>query len=104
MPERLARIGGWIALALCGIVLGRLVAIHNLGAAVFFVPAAAGGLLAVLRPASRGLLLLSAALMFANGYVLMLGGEGILLLPSVVLVAIAAIRTKRPARISAQHA
>jgi hypothetical protein len=104
MPERLAKIGGWIALALCGLGLVRLIAIHNLGAVVFFVPAAAGGLLAVLRPSRRGLLILLAALMFANGYVLMLGGEGILLLPSVVLVAIASIRAKRPARISAEHA
>ena len=104
MPERLARIGGGTALILCGLVVVRLAAIHNLGAVVFFVPAAIGGFLALLRPGNRGALCVSAILMFANGFVLMVGGEGILLIPSVVLVLIAAIRAKPPVQSGAEHA
>jgi hypothetical protein len=62
----------------------RLIVIDNAGAVVILVPAFAGGLLVIWRP-GRAVLFASALLTSLTAGVSLIGGVGLLYVPSIVL-------------------
>ena len=70
----------------------RIVAIDNAEALVILVPAVAGGTIALTRPTSRVALVTAAVLVAATAAVSLTGYWGLLFLPSVVLLGVAAAR------------
>ncbi|MEX0651235.1 MAG: hypothetical protein WD186_04330 [Actinomycetota bacterium] len=74
------------------ILIARLVAIDNLEAFVIVCPALAGGVLALIRPASRSALVLATVLIASAAGISLIGGVGSLFLPSIALLIAAALR------------
>jgi hypothetical protein len=69
-----------------------MIAIYNAVALVILIPAVAGGLIALWRPAARFALVVAAVLVAATMAVSLIGYWGLLFLPSVVLLLVAANR------------
>jgi hypothetical protein len=88
---RLARIGGGIALALGFLLVLRLIAIDNLEALFFVLPAIGGGGLALWLAGDRPWLIVATFLIAGTAAISLIGGVGLLFLPSIVLLMAAAI-------------
>jgi hypothetical protein len=89
---RPARLGAACALAVSGAAAVRMIAIDNAVALVILIPAVVGGLLGLWRPAARFALAAAAVLVAATMAVSLIGYWGLLFLPSVVLLLVAASR------------
>jgi hypothetical protein len=94
VTKRPAVVGAGLSFALT-LVLIRLVAIDNIEALIVLAPAALGAILA-LRSTPRSVLWIAALLTLATASVSLIGGVGLLCLPSIVLFAVGAARGRRP--------
>ncbi len=83
-----------LSLSLTGILIVRVIAIDNAGAIVIVLPAFAGGLLAIWRP-GRAVLIASALLTSLTAVVSLIGGVGLLYVPSIVLFIWGAVSSRR---------
>jgi hypothetical protein len=89
------KVGGWLALALSAALVVRVVQIDNPEALVIVAPALAGSLLAVLWPGARGALLTAVVLIGVTAVFSLIGWVGLLFVPSLVLLASAAVDSLR---------
>jgi hypothetical protein len=90
MRYRLGRAAATVSLVLTGVLAVRIVAIGEPGVFVILFPALVGALLAIWR-SGRAVLIVSAVLTAATATVLLIGGVGLLYLPSVVMFVWAAV-------------
>lgn len=90
---RVAKVGAWIALALSvGLVL-RVTAIDNAEAIVIVAPALIGALLALAWSHMRAVLLTALVLIGVTASLSLIGWIGLLYVPSMILIGLAAVRT-----------
>ncbi len=83
-----------LSLTLTGILIVRIISIDKPGVFVILLPAFAGGLLAIWRP-GRAVLIASAFLTSLTAGVSLIGGVGLLYVPSIVLFIWGAVSSKR---------
>jgi hypothetical protein len=85
MRGRFVVVGAVLSLVVSGAVVIRILVIDRPGVAVILVPALAGAVLALRRSESRQLIGLACVLTLVTAAVLLIGGVGLLYLPTVVL-------------------
>jgi hypothetical protein len=90
----LVRAGGWIAIGLSLALVIRVLLIHN-PEAITVAPALIGGTAVVSWPHRRWVLVAAVVLVGATATYSLIGGIGLLYLPSLVLIARGAIRPQR---------
>jgi hypothetical protein len=83
-----------LSLVLTGILIVRIIAIDKPGVFVILLPAFAGGLLAIWRP-GRVVLIVSAFLTALTAAVSLIGGVGLLYIPSIVMFIWGAVSSER---------
>jgi hypothetical protein len=86
MRDRLARVAAMLSLGLTAVLVVRIIAIGKPGVFIILFPALAGSALALWKR-GRATLVLSAVLTALTAVVLLIGGVGLLFLPSIVLFA-----------------
>jgi hypothetical protein len=84
LRNRVALIAVALSLALTGVLVVRIIAIDKPEVVVILIPALIGALLAIWKP-GRAVLLASAFLTATTAMVILLGGVGLLYLPSIVM-------------------
>ncbi|HEX7463946.1 MAG TPA: hypothetical protein VF382_03510 [Actinomycetota bacterium] len=89
LNDRLARAAAAISLAVTAVLAVRIVAIHKAAVLVMLLPALAGAVLA-LRTRARPALLAAALVTAVTAVPLLIGGTGLLYIPSILMLAIAA--------------
>jgi hypothetical protein len=94
MRNRLALIGSIVSLSLTTILAVRLIMIGNAPALVILAPALLGAILG-LRLTNRLVLVVAAVLTALTAAVILIGGIGLLYIPSIVLLVSAAIANSR---------
>lgn len=94
MRDRSALVAAKLSLFLTAILIFRIITIGNPEAFVILVPALAGGLLAIWRP-GRAVLIASAFLTVVTAGVSLIGGVGLLYIPSIVLFIRGAVSPER---------
>lgn len=94
LRNRVALVAAVLSLALTGILIVRIIAIDKPGVFVILLPAFAGGLLAIWRP-GRAVLIASAFLTALTAAVSLIGGVGLLYIPSIVLFIWGAVSPER---------
>ncbi len=72
-----------------------MIATANYAGLLFILPATTSGLLSLLWPAKPPVLWAAAALLFVNVMLLLIGWSGLLFVPSLALLIIAALRIQR---------
>jgi hypothetical protein len=82
--NRVAGVAAVLSLALTGVLVARIIAIDKPGVFVILVPALAGALLALWKR-GRAVLLASAMLTSLTAVVSLIGGVGLLYLPTIVM-------------------
>ena len=95
MRNRFARVAAVLSLALTAVLVLRIIAIGKPDVFVILIPALTGALLAVWRN-GRAALIASALLTAATASVLLIGGVGLLYIPSIVMFAWGAISSEVP--------
>lgn len=83
--NRVAGVGAVLSLGLTGVLIVRIIAIDKPGVFVVLVPALAGALLALWKGGRAAVLLASAMLTALSAVVLLIGGVGLLYLPTIVM-------------------
>ena len=91
----MAKVGGWIALALSIALVIRVIAINNPEALVIVAPAFVGALLALGWSQTRTVLLTALALIGVTTTLSLIGWIGLLYVPPMILIGFAAVRTTR---------
>lgn len=86
MRDRLARVAAMLSLGLTAVLVVRIIAIGKPGVFIILSPALAGALLA-LRRTGRATLVVSTVLTALTAVVILIGGVGLLYLPSIVMFA-----------------
>ena len=86
MRDRLTRVAAMLSLGLAAVLVVRIIAIGKPGVFIILFPALAGALLALWRR-GRAALAVSAVLTALTAVVLLIGGVGLLYLPSIVMFA-----------------
>jgi hypothetical protein len=94
MRKRVARVAATLSLALTGALTVRIIVIDKPAVVVILLPALAGALLALLY-GGRGVLIVAALLTALTAVVSLIGGVGLLYLPSVVLFLSGALSSER---------
>jgi len=94
MRNRVARAAAVLSLALTAVLVLRIIAIGKPGVFAILFPALTGALLAIWRR-GRAVLIASALLTAATASVLLIGGIGLLYVPSVVMFVWGAITSER---------
>jgi hypothetical protein len=84
MRNRVAGVAAVLSLALGGVLIVRIIAIDKPGVFVILVPALAGALLALWK-SGRAVLIASAMLTSLTTVVSLIGGVGLLYLPTIVM-------------------
>lgn len=97
MRDRIAGVGAVLSLVVTGVLLVRIVAIHKAGVVIILLPSLAGALLALGR-AGRAALIVSALLTAITAVVTLIGGVGLLYLPSIVLFVWGAVVPPGPSQ------
>jgi len=97
MRNRVTRLAAVLSLALSAVLVVRIIAIGKPRVFVILLPALAGALLAIWRR-GRAVLIASALLNAATASVLLIGGIGLLYVPSIVMFVWGAILSERPDR------
>jgi hypothetical protein len=92
---KVANVGAWIALALSIALVVRVIAIDNPEALVIVAPALVGALLALGWPQMRMVLLTALVLIGVTATFSLIGWIGLLYVPSMILIGLAAVRTSR---------
>jgi hypothetical protein len=92
------RVGGWIAVGLSLALLARVIVIDNPEAILVVAPALIGGLVVVSWPGSRWSLITGAVLIGATAIYSLIGGVGLLYVPSLVLIVRGILRPQRMVR------
>lgn len=92
---KVAKVGAWIALALSIALVVRVIAIDNPEALVIVAPALVGALLALGWSQMRMVLLTALVLIGVTATFLLIGWIGLLYVPSMILIGLAAVRTSR---------
>ena len=92
--NRVAVVAATLSLALTGVLVVMVIAIDKPGVLVILFPALAGGLLALWRR-GRAVLIASALLTALTAVVSLIGGVGLLYLPSVVMFIWGAVVSER---------
>ncbi len=95
LRDRIPLAGAVLSLTLTGLLVVRIIAIDKPGIFVILVPALAGALLA-LRATGRAALIMSALLTTLTAAVILIGGVGLLYLPSIVLFGWGAVASDGP--------
>ena len=85
-PQRFARTAGWVTLAVTVALLGLLIRVDNLGAWFTLLAPVAAGLLAILFPANRSLLLLAFGVLAVGHMPMLFGGVGAFYWPALGLL------------------
>jgi hypothetical protein len=99
--NRVAGVAAVLSLALTGVLVARIIAIDKPGVFVILVPALAGALLALWK-SGRAELLASAMLTSLTAVVSLIGGVGLLYLPTIVMFTWGAVVAgRRSERVSA---
>jgi hypothetical protein len=99
--NRVAGVAAVLSLALTGVLVARIIAIDKPGVFVILVPALAGALLALWKR-GRAVLLASAMLTSLTAVVSLIGGVGLLYLPTIVMFTWGAVEAgRRSERVSA---
>lgn len=93
--ERLARTAALLSLAITVALAGIMIASENYVALLFVIPATLSGLLSLLWPGQPLVLWGAAALLFLNIFLLLIGWIGLLFVPSLCLLIVAALRLQR---------
>jgi len=94
MRNRVSRVAAMVSLALTVVLVVRIIAIGKPGVFIILLPALAGAFLATWRR-GRAVLIVSALLTAATASVLLIGGIGLLYVPSIVLFVWGAILSER---------
>src|SRR5215217_8261602 len=89
------QIGAWIALALTIALVVRVIAIGNPEALVIIAPALLGAVLALAWARMRVALLTAFVLIGITATLSLIGGVGLLFVPSMILIALSAVRISR---------
>lgn len=97
MRDRLARVAAMLSLGLTAVLVVRIIAIGKPGVFIILFPALAGALLALWKR-GRATLVVSAVLTALTAVVILIGGVGLLYLPSVVMFAWGAALSEGRAR------
>lgn len=101
MRNRVAGVAAVLSLALTGVLIVRIIAIDKPGVFVIRVPALAGALLALWK-SGRAVLIASAMLTSLTAVVSLIGGVGLLYLPTIVMfIWGAVVAGRRSERVSA---
>lgn len=101
MRNRVAGVAAVLSLALTGVLIVRIIAIDKPGVFVILVPALAGALLALWK-SGRAVLIASAMLTSLTAVVSLIGGVGLLYLPTIVMfIWGAVVAGRRSERVSA---
>src|SRR5512132_1503972 len=87
--------GGWIAIGLSLALVARVFLINNQEAIIVVAPALIGGIAVVTWPRRRWVLIASLGLVGATATYSLIGGIGLLYLPSLVLIVRGALRPQR---------
>jgi hypothetical protein len=82
----IVKAGGWIAVGLSIALVARVLLIDNAEAILVVAPALIGGLAVVTWPGTRWVLIAAALLIGAIAIYSLIGGIGLLYLPSLVLI------------------
>ena len=90
---KMAKVGAWIALALSVALVLRVLAIDNTEAIVIVAPALVGALLALAWSQMRAVLLMALVLIGLTATLSLIGWIGLLYVPSMILIGLAAVRT-----------
>jgi hypothetical protein len=101
MRNRVAGVAAVLSLALTGVLIVRIIAIDKPGVFVILVPALAGALLALWK-SGRAVLIASATLTSLTAVVSLIGGVGLLYIPTIVMfIWEAVVAGRRSERVSA---
>lgn len=92
---KVAKVGAWIALALSVALVLRVIAIDNAEAIVIVAPALVGVLLVLAWSQMRAVLLTAVVLIGATVTLSLIGWIGLLYVPSMILIGVAAVRTSQ---------
>jgi hypothetical protein len=92
--NRVALVAAVLSLALTGALVVRIIAIDKPGVFVILIPALTGTLLAILRR-GRAVLVASALLTALTAVVSLIGGVGLLYVPSIVMFIWGAFSSER---------
>jgi hypothetical protein len=91
----LVRAGGWISIGLSLALVVRVLLIDNPEAIIVVAPALIGGTAVVRWPHRRWVLVAAVVLVGATATYSLIGGIGLLYLPSLVLIVRGALRSQR---------
>lgn len=94
MRNRVALVAAVLSLALTGVLVVRIIAIDKPGVFVILFPALTGALLAIWRR-GRAVLIASALLTALTAVVSLIGGVGLLYVPSIVMFIWGAVSSER---------
>jgi hypothetical protein len=94
MRNRVALVAAMLSLALTGVLVVRIIAIDKPGVFVILFPALTGALLAIWRR-GRAVLIASALLTALTAVVSLIGGVGLLYVPSIVMFIWGAVSSER---------
>ena len=97
MPNRVVRVAAVLSLSLTALLVARIIAIGKPGVFAILIPALTGALIAIWRR-GRVVLIASALLTAATASVLLIGGIGLLYVPSIVLFIWGAISSSQLVR------
>lgn len=92
---KVAKVGAWIALALSVALVLRVIAIDNAEAIVIVAPALVGVFLVLAWSQMRAVLLTAVVLIGATATLSLIGWIGLLYVPSMILIGVAAVRTSQ---------
>jgi hypothetical protein len=92
------RTAGWITVGLSVALLARILLINNPEAILIVAPALVGGLAVIRWPGSRPVLLVGTLLIGATATYSLIGGVGLLYVPSLVLIVRGILRPRRMVR------
>jgi predicted branched-subunit amino acid permease len=87
--------GGWIAIGLSLALVARVLLINNPEAIIVVAPAVIGGIAVVSWPRRRWVLIAALVLVGATATYSLVGGIGLLYIPSLVLIVRGALRPRR---------
>lgn len=94
MRNRVSLVAAALSLALTGVLVVRIIAIDKPGVFVILFPALTGALLAIWRR-GRAVLIASALLTALTAVVNLIGGVGLLYVPSIVMFMWGAVSSER---------
>jgi hypothetical protein len=92
MRDRLVVVGASLSLVITASLLLRILVIDKPGVIVILLPAAVGAVLALLKPRQPAVIAVACLLTALTAVASLIGGEGPLYVPSIVLLTVAVFR------------